>query len=377
MAEAVGDEWAEARALNTLGLAELSFDPEAGRTRLTPQHRARPGDRRRLGRRGRLEDDDRLVLHPARRSGRRACARRAATDRREPRQRVLPRLVLLRGRLLRGAPGRLRRPRAPSSTRACIGARSSATRRPEGSPRPGRSTLAPRPVTTQKPRPGWRHCWPARTPSGSGLALAEVVTALADIALATGDVATARRVPRAGDRRVGRRDSALVAGPAPPGARRGPADRAAISRARRRRSTKRPSSSSRSGNDWLLALDRIRARARRPRRGEANAEDLLHSALRRQVLHDLRPGITATLDALGALAFDAESTIEAVRCFAGCRRAPVGDRAGGATVRGGATHADHRVSARAPRCGHVRAALDRGDEPVARRVDRVRVSGSR
>src|SRR4029078_7955624 len=34
MAESVGDEWAEARALNTLGLAELLFDPEARRTRL-------------------------------------------------------------------------------------------------------------------------------------------------------------------------------------------------------------------------------------------------------------------------------------------------------------------------------------------------------
>ncbi len=53
------------------------------------------------------------------------------------------------------------------------------------------------------------------------------------------------------------------------------------------------------------------------KRGEpARAEDLLHSALDRQARHDLKPGITATLDALGALALDAESPSEAVRCFA-------------------------------------------------------------
>jgi DNA-binding CsgD family transcriptional regulator len=42
----------------------------------------------------------------------------------------------------------------------------------------------------------------------------------------------------------------------------------------------------------------------------------LHAALGRQVRNDLRPDIAATLDALGALALDAESTAEAVRCFA-------------------------------------------------------------
>jgi DNA-binding CsgD family transcriptional regulator len=52
-------------------------------------------------------------------------------------------------------------------------------------------------------------------------------------------------------------------------------------------------------------------------RGEAaRAEDLLHSALNRQARHDLKPDIAATLDALGALALEAESPGEAVRCFA-------------------------------------------------------------
>ncbi len=35
MAEAVGDDWAAARALNSLGFGQLLFDPEAGRAQLT------------------------------------------------------------------------------------------------------------------------------------------------------------------------------------------------------------------------------------------------------------------------------------------------------------------------------------------------------
>ena len=71
------------------------------------------------------------------------------------------------------------------------------------------------------------------------------------------------------------------------------------------------------GNDWLLALIEYELALVARERGEAShAEDLLHSALARQVRHDLKPGIAGTLDALGTLALDAESTSEAVRCFA-------------------------------------------------------------
>jgi predicted ATPase/DNA-binding CsgD family transcriptional regulator len=70
-------------------------------------------------------------------------------------------------------------------------------------------------------------------------------------------------------------------------------------------------------NDWLVALIEYEGALVASARGEAaRAEDLLHSALNRQARHDLKPDIAATLDALGALALDAESPGEAVRCFA-------------------------------------------------------------
>jgi predicted ATPase len=70
MAETVGDDWAAARALNTLGFAEVMFDPEGGRATLA------------------------RVLRRARRIGRGRLARGAATRRRELAEPVLPRLVL-------------------------------------------------------------------------------------------------------------------------------------------------------------------------------------------------------------------------------------------------------------------------------------------
>ncbi len=71
------------------------------------------------------------------------------------------------------------------------------------------------------------------------------------------------------------------------------------------------------GNEWLLALIENERGLVAYARGEpALAEDLLHAALSRQARHDLRPAIAPTLDALGAIALDAESITEAVRCFA-------------------------------------------------------------
>ena len=152
--------------------------------------------------------------------------------------------------------------------------------------------------------------------SGSGLAVPEAATSLADIALATGDVAVAStllepvieairddgppvwvgqllRVLGAAKRMAGDLDGAKAA-----------LDEATALAAPL-------------GNDWLLALIEYELALVAHDRGEAgDAEDLLHAALGRQVRHDLRPGIAATLDALGALALEAESTTEAVRCFA-------------------------------------------------------------
>ena len=54
----------------------------------------------------------------------------------------------------------------------------------------------------------------------------------------------------------------------------------------------------------------------RARGDDAGAEDLLHAALARQVDAGLRPGVCATLEALGVAAADGESPAEAVRCLA-------------------------------------------------------------
>lgn len=151
---------------------------------------------------------------------------------------------------------------------------------------------------------------------GGGFALGEAVSLRADIALATGDAVTAReyveplinmtrehgvplwtaqllRVLGAAKRMAGELDAAHAA----------LVEAAALVETY--------------NNDWLVALIEYEGALVAFARGEATrAEDLLHSALDRQARHDLKPGIAATLDALGALALDAESPSEAVRCFA-------------------------------------------------------------
>ena len=152
--------------------------------------------------------------------------------------------------------------------------------------------------------------------AGSGLALTEVVTALADIALATGDITTARAYlePAIATSGTETPPSWLAQLLRALGAARRIAGDLEGAQATLDEATELVAPQ---GNDWLLARIEYELALVAHARGEENAENLLHSALRRQVVHDLRPGITATLDALGALAFDAESTIEAVRCFAG------------------------------------------------------------
>ena len=166
---------------------------------------------------------------------------------------------------------------------------------------------------------------------------------------------------------------------AAPRARRGEAHRRATSTRRRPRSTRPPRWRSRCGNDWLLALIEYERALVAHARGEpARAEDLLHSALGRQVRHDLRPGIAATLDALGALAFDAESTDRGGALLRRRRRAASRDRTRDrAPFDETATRAAHRVGARPPRRRDLRTALDRSREPAARRDDRVRLPGTR
>jgi ATP/maltotriose-dependent transcriptional regulator MalT len=153
--------------------------------------------------------------------------------------------------------------------------------------------------------------------AGGGFALGEAVSLRADIALATGDAVAAReyveplieltrehgvplwtaqllRVLGAAMRLAGELDAAQAA-----------LDEAAALVGSY-------------NNDRLVALIEYEGALVAYVRGErARAEDLLHSALDRQARHGLKPGIAAALDALGALALDAESPGEAVRCFAG------------------------------------------------------------
>jgi predicted ATPase/DNA-binding NarL/FixJ family response regulator len=152
--------------------------------------------------------------------------------------------------------------------------------------------------------------------TGSGIAVPEVAAMLADIALAPGDTATASACVEpviAATREEGPPSFAALAFRAHGAAKRieGKLDEAdaALAEAAARAESLR--------NEWMLALTEYERARVAAARGEATrAEELLHAALARQVRHDLRPDIAATLDALGALALSAESTTEAVRCFA-------------------------------------------------------------
>jgi ATP/maltotriose-dependent transcriptional regulator MalT len=152
--------------------------------------------------------------------------------------------------------------------------------------------------------------------TGSGIAVPEVAAILADIALASGDTTTALACVEpviAATREDGPPSFAALAFRVHGAAQRieGKLDEAeaALAEAAERAASL--------GNEWMLALTEYeRARVAYARGETGRAEELLHDALARQMRHDLRPDITATLDALGTLALDAESTIEGVRCFA-------------------------------------------------------------
>ncbi|MDQ1381973.1 MAG: hypothetical protein QOJ71_2692 [Actinomycetota bacterium] len=152
--------------------------------------------------------------------------------------------------------------------------------------------------------------------SGGGVAVPECISALADIALSTGDTAAACALAEP------LIEATLETGPphfTALGLRAlGAAHRIAGALEDAQAALERAVALvAPLGNEWLLArVEYELALVAYARGGSAAAEDLLHTALGRQVRHDLRPGIAATLDALGRLAFDAESTSEAVRCFA-------------------------------------------------------------
>ena len=119
MAEAVGDDWAAGRALNTLGFATVLFDPEAGRTQLARSIEL-----------GRASGDDWAVADGWKmttvayyiahdEAGAAEALEQLRRVAEAARERVLPRLVSLHGRLLRDASGRLRG--RPGSVRPVAG----------------------------------------------------------------------------------------------------------------------------------------------------------------------------------------------------------------------------------------------------------------
>lgn len=315
MAETVGDNWATARALNTLGLAELLFDPEAGRARLERSIEL-----------GRAIGDDWAVADGWKMTAVSYCLAHDESGAAPSLEALWQAAEDLDSDFFRawylGEVGYFAAHRGDYATASEAFDRSAQCCRVVGDPSTGGFTevwsLDATAATGDRSgaAAGLEAFLVRANAAGSGLSIVEAVASLADIALATGDYAAASalvepvieevlevaapswvglllRALGAAKRMAGELDSAQAA-----------LDEAAA------RVTP-------IGNDWLLALiESELALIARERGDAAQAEDLLHSALSRQVRHDLKPGIAATLDALGSLAFDADSTSEAVRCFA-------------------------------------------------------------
>ena len=315
MAETVGDEWAAARALNTLGLAELLYDPEAGRARLerSIELGRAIGDDWAVADGWKMMTVSYYVGHDE--SG-------AASSLEELR------LVAedLDSDFFRawyyGEVGYFAAHRGNYASARVAFDRSAHCCRLVGDPSTGGFTeawsLDARAASGDRAAAaaGLDALLARANAAGSGLSIGEAVTSLGDIAIAEGDVAAActlleptieeirdsgppvwvgqlLRTLGAAKRIGGDLDAAQAA-----------LDEATVLVAPL-------------GNDWLLALIEYELGLVAQVRGDpAQAEDRFHSALSRQVRHGLRPGIPATLDALGAIALDAESTTEAVRCFA-------------------------------------------------------------
>lgn len=315
MAETVGDDWATARALNTLGLAELLFDPDAGRSRLVRSIELGRG----LGDDWAVADGWKMMAvsyylehDEAGGSESLEALRRSADD--------------LDSDFFRAwhlaEVGYFAAHRGDYATAFEAFERSARCCRAVGDPSTGGYTEvwsldAKAAVGDRAGAAVSLEAFLVRAnAAGSGLSIVEAVSSLADIALATGDCAAVSALVEpvieevrgiAAPSWVGQLLCALGAAKRMAGELE--SAQAALEEA--------AALATPIGNDWLLALIECElALVARDRSDAARAEDLLHSALTRQVRHALRPGIAGTLDALGTLALDAESTGEAVRCFA-------------------------------------------------------------
>ena len=315
MAETVGDDWAAARALNTLGLGELLFDPEAGRARLARSIELglAIGDDWAVADGWKMTTTSYYVSHDE--SG----AMHSLDELRRVAERLESGFFL---GWYYSEVGYFAAHRGDYPTAQAAFDQGAHWARVVGDPSTGGFTeawsLDARATTGDHSgaAAGLEALIARANPSGSGLAVPEAVSSLADIALATGDIAAASTLlePLIEAIRedgppvwVGQLLRSLGAAKRMAGDLDGA--QATLEAATRLVAPL--------GNDWLLALIDYELGLVARARGEAgDAEDLLHAALGRQVRHDLRPGIAVTLEALGALALDAESATEAVRCFA-------------------------------------------------------------
>ncbi len=315
MAETVGDDWATARVLNSLGYLELMFDPAGARVGLTRSIELgeASGDEWAVADGWKMMTIASLIAHDEDGANQALNALRCVAEKLES------------GFFLawyHSELGYFEAMRGDFEAAQTNFATSAEWCRQVGDPSTGGLTEAWS-LGVQASRgdlegaaTGLEALLVRANASGGGSAVPECISSLADIALSTGDTAAACALAEP------LIESTLETGPphfTALGLR-------ALGAARRIEGAFEEAQAALEqaaglvaplGNEWLLARIEYELGLVAYARGESTAaEDLLHTALSRQVRHDLKPGIAATLDALGRLAFDADSTSEAVRCFA-------------------------------------------------------------
>jgi predicted ATPase/class 3 adenylate cyclase/DNA-binding CsgD family transcriptional regulator/tetratricopeptide (TPR) repeat protein len=315
MAETVGDDWAAARALNTLGFAEVMFDPAGGRATLARSIELGQaiGDDWAVADGWKMTTVSYYVAHDE------SAAADSLETLRQLGEKLQSRFFLA---WYYGEVGYFAAHRGDYAAAHAAFDQSAHFCRVVGDPSTGGFTeawsLDARAAAGDRAgaAEGLEALLTRAAASGSGLAVPEAANALADIALATGDDGTACALLEPVIEAI-RKDGPptwvgqllRTLGVAKRIAGDLDAAQAALQEA--------VVLAAPVGNDWLLALAEYELGLIAHVRGEpVQAEDSLHAALTRQARHELRPGMAATLEALGALALDAESTTEAVRCFA-------------------------------------------------------------
>lgn len=315
MAEVVGDDWTAARALNTLGFGELLFDPEGGRVRLARSIELG----RAIGDDWAVADGSKMMTVSYYIAHDEAGGADALSELRCIAEALEGDYFLA---WYHSQVGYFAAHRGDFATAQAAFARAAHLCRVVGDPSTGGLTeawsLDARAATGDRTEAaaGLEALIARANAAGSGLAVGEAATSLADIRLATGDVAAACALleplidairehgPPSWTAQLLRALGAAkrIAGDLE-GAQAALGDATTLVAPL--------------GNEWLLAQIEHELGLVAQLSGEpALAEDLFHAALGRRVRHGLRPGIAATLDSIGALALDARSAAEAVRCFA-------------------------------------------------------------